>query len=110
MNALVFGSVAVFALALSIQLSVAVLSFYSLVSAAQGCTPTRFGAADDCQRYARWAGHAERRTRVSFCADRRTRVSIRGDRAALRAGLGFRQVRSWLEFDPAFMTAIVQDR
>jgi hypothetical protein len=35
-NALVFGSIAVFALALCIQLSVAVVSFYSLVSAAQG--------------------------------------------------------------------------
>ena len=35
-NALVFGSVAVYALALCIQLSVAVVSFYSLVSAAQG--------------------------------------------------------------------------
>ncbi len=35
-NALVFGSVAVYALALCVQLSVAVLSFYSLVSAAQG--------------------------------------------------------------------------
>jgi hypothetical protein len=35
-NALVFRSVAVFALALCIQLSVAVVSFYSLVSAAQG--------------------------------------------------------------------------
>lgn len=34
-NALVFGSVAVFALALCIQLSVAVVSFYSLVSAAE---------------------------------------------------------------------------
>ncbi|HSL32196.1 MAG TPA: hypothetical protein VK871_01025 [Candidatus Limnocylindrales bacterium] len=34
-NALVFGSVAVYALALCIQLSVAVVSFYSLVSAAQ---------------------------------------------------------------------------
>src|SRR6187402_290820 len=34
-NALVFASVAVFALALCIQLSVAVVSFYSLVSAAQ---------------------------------------------------------------------------
>jgi hypothetical protein len=35
-NALVFGSVAIYALALCIQLSVAVESFYSLVSAAQG--------------------------------------------------------------------------
>jgi hypothetical protein len=35
-NALVIGSVAVYALALCIQLAVAVLSFYSLVSAAQG--------------------------------------------------------------------------
>jgi hypothetical protein len=35
-NALVFGSVAVYALALCIQLSVAVVSLYSLVSAAQG--------------------------------------------------------------------------
>jgi hypothetical protein len=34
-NALVFGSVAVYALALCIQLAVAVVSFYSLVSAAQ---------------------------------------------------------------------------
>lgn len=34
-NALVFGSVAVYALALCIQLSVAVISFYSLISAAQ---------------------------------------------------------------------------
>ena len=34
-NALVFGSVAVYALALCIQLSVAAVSFYSLVSAAQ---------------------------------------------------------------------------
>lgn len=34
-NALAFGSVAVFALALCIQLSVAVVSFYSLVSAAE---------------------------------------------------------------------------
>ncbi len=34
-NALVFASVAVFALALCIQLSVAAVSFYSLVSAAQ---------------------------------------------------------------------------
>ena len=34
-NALVFGSLAIYALALCIQLSVAVLSFYSLVSAAQ---------------------------------------------------------------------------
>jgi len=35
-NALVFGSVAVYALALCIQLAVAAVSFYSLVSAAQG--------------------------------------------------------------------------
>jgi hypothetical protein len=35
-NALAFGSLALYALALCIQLSVAVLSFYSLVSAAQG--------------------------------------------------------------------------
>jgi hypothetical protein len=35
LNALVFGSVAAYALALCIQLSVAVVSFYSLVSAAQ---------------------------------------------------------------------------
>ena len=35
-NAGVFASVAVYALALCIQLSVAVISFYSLVSAAQG--------------------------------------------------------------------------
>ena len=35
-NAFVFGSLAVYALALCIQLSVAVISFYSLVSAAQG--------------------------------------------------------------------------
>ncbi len=35
-NAAVFASVAVYALALCIQLSVAVISFYSLVSAAQG--------------------------------------------------------------------------
>jgi hypothetical protein len=35
-NALVLGSLAVYALALCIQLSVAVVSFYSLVSAAQG--------------------------------------------------------------------------
>ena len=35
-NAIVLGSVAVFALALCIQLSVAVVSFYSLISAAQG--------------------------------------------------------------------------
>ena len=35
-NAVVFGSLAVYALALCIQLSVAVVSFYSLVSAAQG--------------------------------------------------------------------------
>ena len=35
-NALVFGSLAVFALALCIQLSVAVISFYTLVSAANG--------------------------------------------------------------------------
>src|SRR5262245_35519279 len=34
-NALVFGSVAVFALALCVQLSIAVIAFYSLVSAAQ---------------------------------------------------------------------------
>jgi hypothetical protein len=34
-NALIFGSLAVFALALCLQLSVAVVSFYSLVSAAQ---------------------------------------------------------------------------
>ncbi len=34
-NALVFGSVALYALALCVQLSVAVVSFYSLVSAAQ---------------------------------------------------------------------------
>jgi hypothetical protein len=34
-NALVFGSIAIFALALCIQLSVAVVSFYSLVSAAE---------------------------------------------------------------------------
>lgn len=34
-NALVFASVAVYALALCVQLSVAVISFYSLVSAAQ---------------------------------------------------------------------------
>ena len=34
-NALVFGSLAVYALALCIQLSVAVVSFYTLVSAAQ---------------------------------------------------------------------------
>jgi hypothetical protein len=34
-NALVFTSLAVFALALSLQLSIAVVSFYSLVSAAQ---------------------------------------------------------------------------
>jgi hypothetical protein len=34
-NALVFGSIAIYALALCIQLSVAVVSFYSLVSAAQ---------------------------------------------------------------------------
>ena len=34
-NALVFTSVAVYALALCVQLSVAVVSFYSLVSAAQ---------------------------------------------------------------------------
>jgi hypothetical protein len=34
-NALVFGSLAAYALALCIQLSVAVVSFYSLVSAAQ---------------------------------------------------------------------------
>jgi hypothetical protein len=35
-NAFVFASVAVYALALSIQLSVAAVSVYSLVSAAQG--------------------------------------------------------------------------
>jgi len=35
LDALLFGSVAVFALALCVQLSVAVVSFYSLVSAAQ---------------------------------------------------------------------------
>jgi hypothetical protein len=35
-NALVFGSLAVYALALCVQLSVAVVSFYSLVSAANG--------------------------------------------------------------------------
>ena len=35
-NALVFASVGVFALALCIQLSIAVVSFYTLVSAAQG--------------------------------------------------------------------------
>lgn len=35
-NAIVFGSIAVFALALCVQLSVAVVSFYSLVSAAEG--------------------------------------------------------------------------
>ena len=35
-NALVFASLAVYALALCIQLSVAVISFYTLVSAAQG--------------------------------------------------------------------------
>jgi hypothetical protein len=34
-NALVYGSVAVYALALCVQLSVAAVSFYSLVSAAQ---------------------------------------------------------------------------
>lgn len=34
-NAVVFGSVAVYALALCVQLSVAVVSFYSLVSAAE---------------------------------------------------------------------------
>ena len=34
-NALVFASVAVYALALCVQLSVAVISFYTLVSAAQ---------------------------------------------------------------------------
>jgi hypothetical protein len=34
-NALAFGSVAVYALALCIQLSVAVVSLYSLVSAAE---------------------------------------------------------------------------
>jgi hypothetical protein len=36
LNAIVFASVAVYALALCVQLSVAVISFYSLVSAAQG--------------------------------------------------------------------------
>ncbi len=35
-NALVFASVAVYALALCVQLSVAVISFYTLISAAQG--------------------------------------------------------------------------
>jgi len=35
-NAFVFGSLAVYALALCIQLSVAVISFYTLVSAAEG--------------------------------------------------------------------------
>ena len=35
-NALVFGSIAVYALALCLQLSVAAVSFYSLVSAAEG--------------------------------------------------------------------------
>ena len=35
-NAVVLASVAIYALALCIQLSVAVISFYSLVSAAQG--------------------------------------------------------------------------
>jgi hypothetical protein len=35
-NAIVFASVGVYALALCVQLAVAVLSFYSLVSAAQG--------------------------------------------------------------------------
>jgi hypothetical protein len=35
-NALVFGSLAVYALALCVQLSVAAVSFYTLVSAAQG--------------------------------------------------------------------------
>jgi hypothetical protein len=35
-NAIVFGSLAVFALALLVQLSVAIVSFYSLVSAASG--------------------------------------------------------------------------
>jgi hypothetical protein len=35
-NAVVFGSIAVYALALCIQLSVAVVSFYSLVSASEG--------------------------------------------------------------------------
>ena len=35
-NAIVFGSLALYALALCIQLTVAVVSFYSLVSAAQG--------------------------------------------------------------------------
>jgi hypothetical protein len=34
-NAIVFASVAVYALALCVQLSVAVISFYSLVSASQ---------------------------------------------------------------------------
>ena len=34
-NALIFGSLAVYALALCIQLSVAVVSFYTLVAAAQ---------------------------------------------------------------------------
>jgi hypothetical protein len=36
LNALAFASVAVYALALCVQLSVAAISFYSLVSAAQG--------------------------------------------------------------------------
>ncbi len=36
LNAVVFGSVAVYALALCIQLSVAVISFYQLVAAASG--------------------------------------------------------------------------
>ena len=35
-NAVVFGSIAVYALALCVQLSVAVVSFYSLISAAEG--------------------------------------------------------------------------
>jgi hypothetical protein len=35
-NAIVFGSVALYAVALCVQLSIAVISFYSLVSAAQG--------------------------------------------------------------------------
>lgn len=35
-NAVAFGSLAIYALALCVQLSVAVVSFYSLVSAAQG--------------------------------------------------------------------------
>ena len=37
-NALVFGSVGVYALALCIQLSIAVVSFYTLISAAQADT------------------------------------------------------------------------